>query len=326
MLRFLTKLLIWSLVIPLSGLLVSLTWVWLDRPPVDPWAGQTLPPEGEHIQSDDGVPLFLRRWLPQGDVRVVLLGIHGLGQHSGYHRAAGELFAEAGVAYYGLDTRGNGLTQTPHGDVPSVARLYDDLDLVVAALGQRHPGARIYVLGHSMGAAMGVSWAAERQPAIAGLLALAPAMTADHAAVPWTNFAKGPALWMFARHRAVLRIDESAYARERLQATINAPEQLDFIVSDPLQLQGMSMSFALAAQQFREQAIGLADQVRVPTLVLVGDQDAALPGAQLLYDALRFPSKQLVVMPHVTHMLFQLQETPEVVEAVMTWLRQQGPS
>lgn len=321
--RFLRKLFVWSLLIPLFGLLISLTWVWLERPPLDPWAGHMVPPEGEYIQSDDGAALFMRQWLPHGDVQVVLLGIHGLGQHSGYHRAAAERFAQAGVAYYGLDTRGNGLTQTPHGDVPSVGRLYDDLDLVVAALRQRHPGARIYLAGHSMGAAMGVSWVSERQPAIAGLLALAPAMTADHAAVPWTNFVKGPALWMFARHRAVLSIAQDAYARERLQATINVPEQLDFIVSDPLQLQSMSMSFALAAQQFRDQAIGLAAQIRVPTLVLVGDQDAALPGAQRLYEALRVTDKQLVVMDDVTHMLFQLQETPAVVDTIVTWLRQQ---
>lgn len=318
--RWLRITLLTCLIPPLVILGVSTAAVLLSTSPPAPWASAPIPSGGEYITVSDGAELFVQQWLPQADVQQVVLGLHGLGQHSGYHSRAGQSLRAAGIAYYAPDLRGNGLTRTAHGDVPSQGRVYADVTELVAHLKQRHPGARIYVLGHSLGGALAASWAAETQPDIDGLITLAPAMTAGAAPVPWTNWIKGPAAWLFLRHRPTLAIGPTAYDPGRLSQTINLPDQVDFIVRDPLHLQAMSMEFALAANDLRQQTIGRASRIQVPTLVLVGAQDPAQEGARQMYDALTVTAKHWVLVPSATHMLFQIEETPAVMAAVTDWL------
>jgi alpha-beta hydrolase superfamily lysophospholipase len=246
----------------------------------DPWRDQSIPDEGEYVRASDGTDLFVRRWLPSGTIQQVIIALHGLGQHSGYHHRFGAGLAENGIAYYAVDLRGNGLTRTPHGDVPSVRRLYADVDDLVLTLRKRYPNSRLYVSGHSLGGAMAAMWAAERKPQIDGLMVLAPAMTAAATHVPWLNYLKGPAAWLFFPHRPALDIGEDAYAFKRLTQVINIPEEVEYIIHDTLHLQKMSMQVALAANRFRKEAIFLAPQIRIPTLTLVGDADPALSGAR----------------------------------------------
>ena len=146
-------------------------------------------------------------------------------------------------------------------------------------------------------------------------------MTAGAASVPWHNYLKGPAAWLFFPHRPVLEIGADAYAPERLTQTVNLPEEVDFIAQDPMHLQKMSMQFALAANRFRNETIDLAPQIQVPTLTLVGDADPAQVGAEQFYQALRTADKTYVRVPHATHLLFHIQEMPLVVQEVYTWLQ-----
>ncbi len=305
--------------------LASIIAVLITSVPMDPWRNQTTPAEGEYIRASDGIQLFVRSWLPGSEPGEVILALHGLGQHSGYHARFGEALARHGSAYYALDLRGNGFTQTAHGDIPSVIRLYSDLDELCSLLHDRHPQSPFYVLGHSMGAAMAACWAAEHNPKINGLLLLAPAMTAAATPVPWSNYLKGPAAWLFFRHRSVLGIGKTAYARERLEKVVNLPDQVDFIVHDPLQLKGMSMEFALAANQFRKNAIPLASLVHVPTLTLVGDQDLSRVGAKQFHAGQKIADKDFYLIPNATHMLFQIQEMDGVVMRVKEWLLARHP-
>lgn len=303
------------------GFLASVVLVLLTPLPRDPWRKAPVPEGGLYLRATDGADLFLRHWQPARDGQRVVLAIHGLGQHSGYHHRIGAMLAERGTIYYAVDLRGNGLTRTPHGDVPSVERLYDDLDELLIQMRQRHPGIPVFVLGHSLGGSLVASWAAERQPAILdGLVIIAPAATAEAADVPWVNWLVGPALWTLFPHRSVMSIADDAYAPERLSRTIDLPDEVTRIASDPLQLRGMSMAFALAAARLREQAARLAPRIAVPTLVLVGDQDPALAGARQLYEMLPNNGRSWTEISNGPHLLFHVQATPAVAEAIHTWL------
>ena len=300
---------------------ISAAAVLLTPLPSDPWRDPTQQTDSEYVRASDGADLFVRHWLPSGQARQVVLALHGLGQHSGYHRRFGERMAESGIAYFAFDIRGNGLTRTPHGDVPSVERLYADVEDVVQFLRRRHPATPLYVLGHSMGAAMAATWAAERKPEINGLLIISPAMTATAAAVPWLNYLKVPAGWLLFPHRPVLGISATAYARSRLSTIYNVPAEVEFVAEDTLHLQRMSIRFALAANYFRTRAITLASQIRLPTLTLVGQPDPARLGAQQFFEALAVADKALVVIPDLGHMVFQVQEMPLVLDRVVMWLQ-----
>ena len=319
------ELIMWLVVVTIAAIVVifwggSALLVLLTPRPTNPWESQPVPPGGEYLRVSDGAEIFLRHWLPNGPVQQVVLGLHGIGNHSGYHHRAGEAFADAGIAYYAVDLRGNGLTRTPHGDLPSERRLYDDLDDVLGQLAQRHPEARLYALGHSLGGAMAIVWAAKRRPPIARLIILAPAMTADVVPIPWVNYLRGPAATLFFRHRAVLRIGTRGYDLDRLQQLLSPQSEAEYVANDPLHLQAMSMELAMASGRARKEATGLAPQVTVPTLVLVGEADPARVGAQAFFTGLQVADKQYVEIPQATHMLFQIEETPAVMRSLTDWL------
>lgn len=103
----------------------------------------------------DGVAVFYRHWLPDGEPRAAVLVVHGASEHSGrYMRLAGVLTGE-GYAVYALDLRGHGRTAASTGKGRIGPRGMDGvLDDVgeLAALAAADLGNRPLVLfGHSMG-------------------------------------------------------------------------------------------------------------------------------------------------------------------------------
>jgi alpha-beta hydrolase superfamily lysophospholipase len=54
------------------------------------------------------VNIYYQGWLPEGDVKAVLLIVHGLGEHSGRYMNVVNHFVPFGYAIYGLDHIGHG--------------------------------------------------------------------------------------------------------------------------------------------------------------------------------------------------------------------------
>lgn len=107
--------------------------------------------QGEMIAGGDGTKLFLRRDLPDGDVRAVLVIVHGLANHHGLYDEFVKPFGGHGIAVYRYDARGHGRSEGRRGYVKSYWEMVDDLRAVVALAKKERPGKPVYVLGHSMG-------------------------------------------------------------------------------------------------------------------------------------------------------------------------------
>ena len=69
--------------------------------------------------------LPLRRWLPEGKPRAVVLALHGFNDYSNAFADAGPVFAAHGIALYAYDQRGFGAAPAP-GRWPGSRRLVDD--------------------------------------------------------------------------------------------------------------------------------------------------------------------------------------------------------
>ena len=61
-----------------------------------------------HFVTTDGKRLPLRRWLPRGRVRAVILALHGFNDYSNAFAASGTAWAKDGIAAYAYDQRGFG--------------------------------------------------------------------------------------------------------------------------------------------------------------------------------------------------------------------------
>ena len=109
----------------------------------------------------DGVPLFVRTWLPDGEAKGVVQMAHGMAEHSGRYERFAEALTAAGYAAWMHDHRGHGETSTEVGDRGYFAddhgwdTVVEDLHTVALAVREAHPGLPHFFLGHSMGSLLG---------------------------------------------------------------------------------------------------------------------------------------------------------------------------
>ncbi|WP_062203208.1 alpha/beta fold hydrolase [Aureimonas sp. AU12] len=128
------------------------------------------------LDSPTGAAINLYRTRPLGEVRGVLLVLHGLAEHAGrYGRLALEMAAR-GFAVYAPDHRGHGSTTAI--DAPmrrfaskaGPAKLLRDIHAVRARAEADHPGKPVFVLGHSMGGHLAMNYGRKHGEGLAGLL------------------------------------------------------------------------------------------------------------------------------------------------------------
>ena len=79
-------------------------------PRLEPSGPAVQPPRllNDRIVQADGAALPLRRWLPAGTPRAVIVALHGMNDYSRAFEKPGAYWAEHGIATYAFDQRGFG--------------------------------------------------------------------------------------------------------------------------------------------------------------------------------------------------------------------------
>lgn len=109
----------------------------------------------------DGLPLFVRTWLPDGEAKGAVQLAHGMAEHSGRYERLARALTDAGYVAWMHDHRGHGETSTETADRGYFAddhgwdTAVEDMHTVLEALREAHPGLPVFFLGHSMGSLLG---------------------------------------------------------------------------------------------------------------------------------------------------------------------------
>jgi len=146
--------------------------------PLETFAGPHFDAAAERFVSFDGAELGLTAWVPAEDEEpsAVIIGLHGMNDYANTFYLMGPWFAERGVALYAYDARGFG--RSPRRGVWAGEQLMtEDLRTAVNVARRAHPGAKIVVVGDSMGSAEAIAtFGAEGAPEIDRLVLVAPAV------------------------------------------------------------------------------------------------------------------------------------------------------
>src|SRR5690606_2599909 len=94
------------------------------------------------------------------------------------------------------DLRGHGRSGGLRGHVPSYAAYLDDLQQVFHLAGERYPGLKRFLYGHSLGGQITIKFALVRRPEAAGVVLSAP----------WLRLVYSPPAWRGAAARALARV------------------------------------------------------------------------------------------------------------------------
>jgi alpha-beta hydrolase superfamily lysophospholipase len=128
-------------------------------------------------KSSDGKSVFVRRWLPSGNSKAILLIAHGMAEHSARYEGLAAAMCAAGWAVYAPDHRGHGQTTTADAaERPGClargegfGRLRDDLHEIAQAALAENPGAPLFLFGHSMGSLLAEAYLSAYGKELSGL-------------------------------------------------------------------------------------------------------------------------------------------------------------
>jgi len=203
---------------------------------------------------------------------VVIIAVHGMNDYAGAFIDAGEWWSANGATVYAYDQRGFG--RSPGWMIwPSHAVMRKDLETAVEVARARHPGAKVAVVGESMGAAVAVTTFANAGASQPDALILSGPGFRGWGALPLLYSAS---LWV-ASH---VRPDWIVVPPDgvRIVATDNN-RKLREMWFDPLVQKSNRIDSVFGVVSIMEEADQMISRLpgSVPTLMLYGARDEMIP-------------------------------------------------
>lgn len=274
------------LALALAGLLAACMPVVQPAGPFEGTARVVPAPDGAgtgtFFEAGDGAILPLRVWgegeAAGGDTRprAVIAALHGFNDYGHAFEAAARDWAARGILTYAIDQRGFGEAPQP-GIWPGAATLTRDAADLITSLRRRHPEAPVYLLGHSLGAAVAIETVVRQGPRVAGLILVAPATWGGDS----MNVFYRASLWLGAHTFPGLKLTGRRLGR---QASDNL-EMLRALGRDPLFIKETRVDAVYGAVNLMGRALESAGALSLPTLLLYGERDEIIPRQS--FEALR---------------------------------------
>lgn len=261
-----------------------------------------------------GLDLHARVWLPDAKPLAVIALAHGLGEHLGRYDHVAQRLVSAGYAVYAVDHRGHGRSPGRRANIERFDHVLSDFCAFAGRAARQHPGADLYLLGHSMGGAIAFAAALRLQDRLRGLVLSAPALAVEDRLPAWQKTA-ARVLAAVAPTVGVLKLDASAVSRD--------PQVVREYENDPLVHHGSvpartAVELLDATRTFRD----LARRVTQPILVMHGTADRLVPLAptRVVHQSIASKDRTLRYYDGLYHELFNEPERDRVLDDVVGWL------
>jgi len=167
------------------------------------------------LTTQDGLTLATRHWSPHDRPRAVVLLVHGLSEHSGRYAHVATRLMLQDLAVYAYDHRHHGRSDgQPRAFVERFEALVEDLGLVLEWVREEAAGLPVFLLGHSMGGAVGAHYVARQGPrGLAGLALSSPALRISGELAPFLQRIAG-VVSRVAPHLATTGADRTSLSRD----------------------------------------------------------------------------------------------------------------
>jgi len=294
-----------------------------NRPGIPSRAGDPQP-EPRFTNSEfittDGERLPLRKWLPTGRVKAVILALHGFNDYSHAFTMPATAWAKDGIATYAYDQRGFG--EAPErGRWPGRAALAIDAATACGILRRLYPHLPLYLLGESMGGAVAVVTMTGESgtpvPDVDGVILVAPAVWGRST----MDFLPRMALFVAVRFLPGLTLTGQSL---HIMASDNIP-MLRALGRDSLFIKETRVDTIWGLVNLMDAALASAPRMHVPLLVMYGAHDEIIPKRPMRIFVLNLPHdprerRTFVYYRHGYHMLLRDLEGPRVSGDVASWI------
>jgi acylglycerol lipase len=264
-----------------------------------------------------GAGLYYQGWLPEWEIRAVILIVHGLAEHSGRYMNVVNRFVPLGYAVYGIDHIGHGRSEGRRLYVERFADYTEPLKTYFDMVRCWQPDKPVFLVGHSMGGLIGALHLLSHQEGLSGAVLSGPAVKAP-GNIPAAIVFVGRVLSVLVpRVGLVPPVDADGVCRD--------PAVVKAYLADPLVYRG-KLTARLGAELIgaMERVRAEANRITLPVLILQGGADRLVDpsGARILYEKITSPDKKLVVYEGFFHEVFNEPQHDRVLTDVERWLEE----
>lgn len=268
-----------------------------------------------YFTANDGTELATYRWQPQGNAKANILLLHGFNEYSGALDSVGKHFAAKGINVWAFDQRGFGRS-AHRGLWSSAERMAQDARDMLQLIRRDSPGVPLSVVGMSMGGAVTLLTAGG-ELAADNIVLVAPAV--------WTRDTQ-PFYQRWALDIAKVVAPGWSPTGESLQIrpTDNIAE-LRRIWRSPWMLSGSRVDTIAGLVDLMDKGFAAAERVKVPTLLLYGDNDELVPEQPINMLWKRLPKQgktRQIRYPNGWHMLMRDLQGQRVITDIAEWVVQ----
>jgi len=263
-----------------------------------------------HWMAHDGYVLGMSQWQAP-NANIVIIALHGMNDYGQFIDAAAKHWQTRGITTYAYDQRGFGRTEG-NGRWPGHEVMAQDARTFIALVREKHPNARVYLMGESMGAAVAMVAAAGRAEPIAdGIILVSPALWG------WSNLdvIKRSALWIMMRIAPGSRLTGRGL-------NIKPSDNETMLVAlgrDPYVIKATRIDAVNGLVDLMEAAWQSAPMVNTPAMVLYATGDEVVPSEPIAEAATKMPATaRIACFGDGFHMLLrdlQAQRTWDAIEA-----------
>jgi alpha-beta hydrolase superfamily lysophospholipase len=268
----------------------------------------------------DGQVLPLRKWLPQGDVKAVIVALHGFNDYSNAFEGPAEAWARRGIATYAYDQRGFGAAPQ-RGLWPGRAALAADAATAAQILRRLYPRVPLYLLGDSMGGAVAVvamtGESGTPVPDVDGIILTAPAV--------WGRATMDllPRLALWAGVRLAPGLTLTGRGLEKKPS--DNIEMLRALARDPLVIKATRVDTIYGLVDLMDAALDSAPHLEIPVLFMYGAKDEIVPKEPIQRFVASLPPEcrrraRLAWYENGYHMLLRDLEGPVLIADVASWV------
>lgn len=270
---------------------------------------------GSSLPRDIHATLPEAHWLPAQSPRGQVLALHSFGDYHAAFRHIGPWLARRGYGVHSFDQRGFGGAPHP-GHWAGTDLMVDDALRRARAIRATH-GGPVYLLGESMGGAVAMLAAARAPEAVDGIILAAPAVREGI----WIRYPYNAGLFVVAG----LAPGATASVERDADNPLLRQDSARRLADDPKVIRQVRMDSYQGLIRLADRASDQAPTIRVPTMLLFGGRDEAIPRVSINH--LRAHLDERVswhFYPDAPHLLLQGHQWQRQACDILSWLDRNG--
>jgi lysophospholipase len=274
--------------------------------------------EGQ-LSAPDGTRLWFERDVPDG-ARAHIVLVHGFGDHLGRYRMFRDAMLAERLAVHAYDTRGHGRSEGARGFVGAFREYTDELGSFVASVHAMAGGAPLFLVTHSHGGLIALSWLTTGSPELPSSLGLRGLVLS----APYLATAFTPPVWKTAPAVLLSKVAPSVPVPLGI-ATADLsrdPAWQRATDEDPLYGRKGTPRWYTEHTRVQREVLAAGARLRIPVLLMLPGDDRIVSAAvsRRWFDTLTTPDKRLREWPSMRHEIFNELGKENVYAETSRWI------